>query len=329
MTLILSSIRRDSAVQVSDRLLTYRGGTVFDPASNKTIVLRASDAIVTMSYTGVAYIGPEPTDSWLASTLAGIPLTGPRFMIRTGGRGALPLGLNLKRLQRRLDDHLSHRPDYFEILGCGLYQPRSDRPPRSIMFLLSKPTRARFSLQVTRLPWPLPIYAGAPATFGRWIVGQLTPNVKRTRCYRLSASSPDNNILPSEIEALTNRLGLEVDPTAQAEIMVETLRTIASRRVGIGEDCMSVAMLGPHVYVRYWPKVWPFEEFLRGTERIRRPVVYTPWVIGPGLMRAPALVTGSGGSITFGDVTVEFVAPPADGFEGIATAHSQPRPPRP
>ncbi len=72
MTLVLTAVCPGFVVQVADRLLTtVPEGRPFDPVANKTVVYRAMDGIVTIAYTGTAYIGNIPTDEWIAGVLWG------------------------------------------------------------------------------------------------------------------------------------------------------------------------------------------------------------------------------------------------------------------
>jgi hypothetical protein len=64
-------------VQVSDRLVSIsQGGKVrpLDPFANKAIIYCASDALVSIGYSGIACIGSMETDAWLAECLSGEPL---------------------------------------------------------------------------------------------------------------------------------------------------------------------------------------------------------------------------------------------------------------
>jgi len=49
--------------------------TRFDASSNKSIIFWARDAIVSISYTGPAYIGPLTTDGWIAQKLTGVDVS--------------------------------------------------------------------------------------------------------------------------------------------------------------------------------------------------------------------------------------------------------------
>ena len=103
MTLILGLLSRWGAVHVSDRLVTervtsaagtssYRG---FDAFSNKTVVLRGRDALVTLGYSGRAYLDDLPTDTWIAQTLLGTSLAG-RSMFSLNGDTGPPVNLGVQ-----------------------------------------------------------------------------------------------------------------------------------------------------------------------------------------------------------------------------------------
>src|SRR5437867_2015050 len=61
MTPIVSLASRRYVLQVGDRLVT-RAAHPFDPFSNKAVIYFARDAVVSISYTGLAYLESLPTD---------------------------------------------------------------------------------------------------------------------------------------------------------------------------------------------------------------------------------------------------------------------------
>lgn len=65
MTLILSAVVRDYAIQVSDRRLT-RAGKLEDDATNKAVLFCNRFCF---AYTGLGFIGVTPTDEWLTKAL--------------------------------------------------------------------------------------------------------------------------------------------------------------------------------------------------------------------------------------------------------------------
>ena len=86
MTLILSRVTHDFAVQVADRLLSYPGGSPFDKRSNKTVIFRARDAIVVAAYTGDGFVDRLPTDQWIATVLSDDPdVAKSDYAFRIGG----------------------------------------------------------------------------------------------------------------------------------------------------------------------------------------------------------------------------------------------------
>ena len=66
MTLILSAIAGEYAVQVSDRRLTRPDGSVFDDEANKAVLFCGRMAF---SYTGLGFIEKDRTDIWLTQAL--------------------------------------------------------------------------------------------------------------------------------------------------------------------------------------------------------------------------------------------------------------------
>src|SRR2546427_10116718 len=55
--------------------------TPFDASSNKSIIYWARDAIVCIGYTGLAYVGPLPTDDWIVQKLTGVDVS-KEFVMR-------------------------------------------------------------------------------------------------------------------------------------------------------------------------------------------------------------------------------------------------------
>src|SRR5262249_10085532 len=63
-------VSRLFVLQVSDRLLT-QGEKSFDPIANKNVLYVATDGIISLGYTGVAFLDGIPTDQWIAEKLTG------------------------------------------------------------------------------------------------------------------------------------------------------------------------------------------------------------------------------------------------------------------
>jgi hypothetical protein len=80
MTLILGIYTNWHAIQVSDRLvrLATAPPLPYDTLANKTVVYFARRGVLSISFTGIAYIGRTPTDQWVAEKLSGIDLSSAR-----------------------------------------------------------------------------------------------------------------------------------------------------------------------------------------------------------------------------------------------------------
>src|SRR3546814_14438190 len=70
MTLVLTAITPRYVVQAADRLLT-KGTSVHDTVANKTIIYRTREGVMVLSYSGIAYLGRQPMDEWIAEQLWG------------------------------------------------------------------------------------------------------------------------------------------------------------------------------------------------------------------------------------------------------------------
>ena len=101
MTIILSLVTGQYAVQVSDRLLTQKltGAGVrykpWDDAANKSVVVLGCDGLFVLGYSGQAHIAGATTDGWIAEVIAGESLGANKAVARsrslsrsaTSGRG--------------------------------------------------------------------------------------------------------------------------------------------------------------------------------------------------------------------------------------------------
>ena len=71
MTLIADFTSRYAVIQMSDTLvsLNRQPPNEWDPRFNKTVIYLASDALVSISYSGLAYINQISTDSFIDRVL--------------------------------------------------------------------------------------------------------------------------------------------------------------------------------------------------------------------------------------------------------------------
>lgn len=102
-------INRAYVLQVADRLVTRRTDVgsgpprfePFDELANKCVIYAATDAVVSISYSGVAFVLGKPTDVWLAEALDADIAAGPHAALRVGGGSErrITLGAAVNRMR--------------------------------------------------------------------------------------------------------------------------------------------------------------------------------------------------------------------------------------
>ncbi len=126
------------AFQVSDRLVSV-AGKEYEALSNKKVVMRTSDALISAGYTGIAYFGPKPTDRWIAETAWGAKLgTG----IGLGGLSPPRLWQVAERLKSGLAEELLRRrltKHFHQIILCGVRADRRGHLQPVIWILTHRP----------------------------------------------------------------------------------------------------------------------------------------------------------------------------------------------
>jgi hypothetical protein len=117
VTIILSLVTGEYAVQVSDRLLTRKWTTPrvryepWDEAANKSVIVLGRDGLFSLGYSGPGHIADAPTDSWIAEVVAGEELGAdqirPDFGAMQISQGTSPdrvLATRFPELARRIDE---------------------------------------------------------------------------------------------------------------------------------------------------------------------------------------------------------------------------------
>jgi len=131
VTLILSLIHAQYALQVSDRQLSQEKQPgqyeAWDRASNKSVILLGHDGLISMGYSGPAFISGATTDGWIAEVLAGVDLgarkSRPNFGIQLGsGVPDRVLYMHLNAITDRLNEAIAARQvdRTLDIYGVGL-----------------------------------------------------------------------------------------------------------------------------------------------------------------------------------------------------------------
>ena len=133
MTLILGTVFRRAAVQVTDRLVTLTDppGAPHDPIANKSVICCTSDGLFAVSYSGPAYIDKvTTTDTWLATTLWGEALPKQSFLAGAARGRMIDIGATLIRLRDALQktyDRLPRSHPSFYVSAVGVQNGRVPR----------------------------------------------------------------------------------------------------------------------------------------------------------------------------------------------------------
>lgn len=291
MTLNLTFASTRYVHQVTDRLLTCVGVCV-DPLANKNVIYWARDAIVTLGYTGLAYLEGIPTDQWLAESLADFTFDRSgrfRTFIRCG---PLPqwrdIGLSVKCLCEKLQTALKRaRSETFEIIIAGWQWGRRERT-RPIIWSVSYPD-GKGGAETTRLPrrWYMPMRTKLGATPG----GNISDQDFREVAARLPAQSAD------EVEAA----------------LVHGIRLTANKNCLVGPHCISIGLPDPkrrlEVRVRYIPLGFQTAVVTGGGRTLEVPAAFSPWVVGQSLIAPPLILVGGRTELHMGPFTVLLEAP--------------------
>lgn len=127
MTLIIAAVGKNYITHVSDRRITKFPTGIHDYASNKSIIFSAQESLVTVSYTGVAYMNNIPTDEqlvrwmmqekWTDSSATGMSFGPP-------DKHEINLDCVVGRIFRKLKQYFASAPEHiarhsFELCVVG------------------------------------------------------------------------------------------------------------------------------------------------------------------------------------------------------------------
>ena len=311
MTLIITRTSQRYALMLTDRRVTA-GGAVYDPNANKNIVFHDRNAVVAIGYTGLAHIGTMPTDQWIAQTLTGL-----QFAEGLGGQGSVPAFMTT-----------DYEQTYWGIRFRQLKDALSVVRPELLPALRQQWTSSSFDVVITGYEW----------NHSRWrpIIGTLSKSVGtddfelieehgrwylpcRGRIPVRMCAAPAANIDLSDLNAVEASVdsGSPSDPRAvhevadQAEdLLLQTIRRVSARRPVVGPDCMSILIpppvgAEPMIRIRYLPTRRQEGRLVtaNGSET-RVQVAFSPWIISPRSIRAPAVFTNLSSSSGCGPYVV-------------------------
>jgi hypothetical protein len=310
MTQILTCVSEQYILQVTDRLVTSVAGKPFDELANKNLVYYARNAVVTVAYTGISYIGGKPTDHWIAEKLtdnefqmpSGRPgLSGIRFGMAIGGQCLSPwldLGLSLIHLRDALSEAVDDvrrewQRDWlrmpFEVIVAGYQWKKSGRVRPIIAQIQKTSSSGEFELR----------YEERDRHFGG--NGALAYN-------------PSGNLDIQEMSEVLKKIAKSSTDKAES-ILVDVIRDLSRDHPAIGPHCMSILIAPPsleRVRIRLRPDTEHSLCITSGGENSRKLCAYSPWVIGPKSVSGPAVISGTF-EFPLGPYNVSIEAPSNDG----------------
>ena len=341
MTMIITRVGMPYALQVVDRLVTYKIPgqpiTKYDHVANKTLIFVAKDACVTISYSGAAYLKGRTTDQWIAEKVLGEDLAPPPgtpgggipIRFESDPRPTADIGLAVLRLRQELAAVVSPMsPDWrlaaapqVTIAGWQWTRRRTLRP-----LLVS--LRDQGHGELYRDCYWSPRQG--------WI--RRSTRAGMDEFDYMVETSPRGVIPNSERTELAANIRT-IDATDDVEqLFIEKIRETSDSNEAIGKDCLSVLVGHPNdriIRVRFHPFVERREilEMSPSGTRYELPVSFSPWIIGRGVVSPPQLTVGSFETSvpsSNGNFVVQVEAPEHPTGKGLlALGLSQERPPWP
>jgi hypothetical protein len=282
VTIILSLVTGEYAVQVSDRLLTRKWTTPrvryepWDEAANKSVIVLGRDGLFSLGYSGPGHIADAPTDSWIAEVVAGEELGADQIRPDFGAM-QISQGTSTDRVLATRFPELARRIDEAGRAG-QLTQPLS------IGFV-----GIRWK-DLNKLAWPAYGRIGwdeDQARYGyemspqRWGYGEGK--------FVTGATGPSRNVAQKLLRERFSGTDLSnKEDTAAA--MIEILRELPEEDPTVGRDCLVTTIQGvpPHVRIKYEPfgSTQMVVESASG-QAITVEAAVSPWIITPNHLIAP------------------------------------------
>jgi hypothetical protein len=322
MTLVLTTANSACVVQTSDRLTTkWRRRQLLgehDAVANKTIVYLAKDGPMVLSFAGVAYVGNEPTDDWIARRLAGaepsrqldgrIPsFSFGRLQIRTFHQACW-------LLQREIDAEPAFEAG-LEV-AIGGWRVRRHRLVQTVLAIVKT---GRKTIREGHMRLRTKAFGGVFLKAG--------VDFDLTELNGLPADHPVWSTRPFDVAAFAAAISDDL-----ANAIVKKSRS----NPAVGSDVMAVEIprWGPDgvrtIMIRFKPQV-ERRGYIQGSSALTRfSAAFWPWIVTPAGAQAPSLSTGGQSTLHMCGWEIILEAPAENNPLGLLYAHgSIKRPPPP
>jgi hypothetical protein len=309
MTLNLTLLTHDYAMQVSDRVLTERTSRQqFDALTNKNVVFQARDGLVSICYAGPAYLEHVPTDTWIACKLAGEDIAPfrdgqglwggrPGIMLRSGPKKPwLDIGQSVQLLRQELA--ALNLVDRLDVMVAGWQEHK--RGMRPICWGIDAKGTTTTAESPLHRYWH---YERSPDGGRRYYLAEIPGDpgawLSRSELYRLVAL-----LMPADRS-----------PDAALRWLIWAVRYVAGKTSAVGPDCMCILLPNPNkhpeLFVRYEPVVEARAYLVKGEEVVEElPAAFTPWLVGPQIHAPPRTIGGGGVQLWLNHIRVVEQTPP-------------------
>jgi hypothetical protein len=258
-----------------------------DALANKNIVCVARDGLLSISYTGIAFVRGVPTDEWMALKLlrlnewdGGMRL-GTESPVGTVGEVIELIRTSLERLPT----NLSRFPN--RVVAVGWQWKRRTGRIRPVL-------------------WDISGQDGGRTYSAQQVMARHRP---RDSAFGVA---PTQNMPIDHQRPLAAALDKATSVEAIEQLLIEANRETASTSTIIGPHCMSVVFAPSRGIFRaaYVPEGPTAIEAVYGAQL---PVAYSPWILGTHLVMPPMIMTGGPFKAGLGPVELTLDAPPPSG----------------
>lgn len=288
MTLALSMITTRFVMQVTDRLVTV-DGQPYDQESNKNIIYVAKNAVVTIGYSGLAYLGSITTDEWIVRTLLGEDPacqneeTRRALRLRGNGRKTIDIGCAIYRVLKKSQEALEketvpEKSKSLQIIFAGWQGRRRGgrivcRPITYVVCIEQNKGRIKSSTTTLERYWHYnDVVKSKQGIQNPFHVFQVPFATTKNLIQKLAPAAHN--------------------PNKSRQILIDEIQSRAANEPTIGKDCMCIyipiasqqIVEATYIAKDIKPEITSMDEMYS--------VAFSPWIIGPQILSPPMIIMG-------------------------------------